>query len=71
MQPYGTKGTQDNPNPNVLTIDVPQAWENTYCPPHKTCPSIVGPEILGAYRLPVRHHFEPGPVRNRELRGSV
>ncbi len=45
MQPYGTKGTQDNPNPNVLTIDVPQEWENTYCPPHKTCPSIVGPRF--------------------------
>lgn len=45
MQPYGTKGTPDNPNPNVLTIDIPQEWENTYCPPHKKCPSIVGPRF--------------------------
>jgi len=45
MQPYGTKGTPDNPNPNVLTIDIPQQWENTYCPPGQMCPSIEGPRF--------------------------
>ena len=45
MQPYGTKGTPDNPNPNVLTIDIPEQWENTYCPPGQKCPSLEGPRF--------------------------
>jgi len=59
MQPYGTKGTPDNPNPNVLTIDIPQQWENTYCPPHQKCPSIEGP------RFWARTGCRYDPVANR------
>ena len=48
MQPYGTKGTQNNPYPNVLTIDVPTEWERTQCPDGKhSCPAIVGPRFWG------------------------
>jgi hypothetical protein len=46
MQPYGTAGTPDNPNPNVLTIDIPQEWERTQCPNGEhSCPSVNGPRF--------------------------
>ena len=59
MQPYGTPGTPDNPNPNVLTIDIPEQWENTYCPPGQKCPSLEGP------RFWARTGCRYDPVANR------
>lgn len=66
MQPWGTAGTKNNPNPNVLTIDIPTQWERTQCPNGEhSCPSVN--EILGANGLPLRRHYAAGPVRNRQL----
>ncbi len=59
MQPYGTPGTPENPNPNVLTIDIPEQWENTYCPPGQMCPSLEGP------RFWTRTGCRYDPVANR------
>lgn len=48
MQPYGTAGTKNNPNPNVLTIDIPPQWERTQCPGGQhSCPAVVGPRFWG------------------------
>lgn len=56
MQPYGTAGTKNNPNPNVLTIDIPPQWERTQCPNNEhSCPSVVGPRFWG--RTGCRYDF--------------
>jgi hypothetical protein len=43
----GTKGSAHNPNPNVLTIDIPTQWENATCPQdaHGMCQGIIGPRF--------------------------